>query len=89
MNGDRHTLGEYELEVGQCWEAAVRRWGRALVPQLRLGAPGQTCLPVQETNCCKCLRPIPALQNPKITCHSDSSINSQLISPVDVNPLLL
>ena len=27
--------------------------------------------------------------NTKITCHSDSSINSQLISPVDVNPLLL
>lgn len=27
--------------------------------------------------------------NTKITCHSDSSINSQLISPVIVNPLLL
>ena len=27
--------------------------------------------------------------NTRITCHRDSSINSQLISPVDVNPLLL
>ena len=40
MDGYRHTLGECELEVGQCREAAARRWRRALVPQLRLGAPG-------------------------------------------------
>ena len=56
--------------------------GRALVPQLRLGAPGQTCLPVQNDQSLPC-------NNTKITCHSDASINSQLISPVHVNPLLL
>ena len=62
MNRGRHTLGENELEIRQCWEAAVLQRGRALVTQLRLSALGQMCLPVQETSCCKSLRPIPALQ---------------------------
>ena len=62
MNRDRQTRGENELEIRQCWEAAVFLWGRAVVTQLRLGALGHLCLPAQNTNCCKSLRPTPALQ---------------------------
>ena len=82
MNGDRHTLAEYELEVGQCWEAVGSAGGGGCsylnFNLVRLDR--HLCLFRRPTAANACDQSLPC-NNTRITCHSDSSINSQLISP--------
>ena len=48
----------------------------------------RVCILARPTDPNACAQSLP-YSNTRITCHKESNINSQLISPVGVNPLLL